>query len=340
MTKIPNVRVVILAFGEEPYLGEAVDSALASVGVSCEVVIVDNGCTSHSVEHLPQDDRITVLRPGRNLGFAGGVNLGAEGAATTYLALLNSDAKFAPDALHKLVEAASAERVGIASGSIRLADQPELINSAGNPVHVIGLSWAGGFGEPASSHAVRQPIASASGAGLAMRTSLWRKLGGFTPEYFAYHEDVDLSWRTWQAGHEVIYVPDAVVTHHYEFTRNPLKLYLLERNRQIFLKTLYGRRLRILTWLPAQALEVAMTAVAHAQGWGDEKKRARSWIRENKRWLVERRNTVQSTRIVGDREVAALLTATLDPAVFPLPRGSGFLNSILRAYWSVAKRLL
>jgi GT2 family glycosyltransferase len=340
VTALPRVTVVTLAFGDEPLLGDAVAAVLASVDVDVDVVLVDNGCTSDAVTALPADPRLLVVTPDQNLGFAGGVNAGARHATGEFLGLVNSDAVVAPDALRELVRVAARPGVGIASGSIRLASDPDTMNSAGNPVHVVGLSWAGGLGEPASEHATEARVASASGAGLVLALDLWHRLGGFADEYFAYHEDVDLSWRTWQAGLEVVYVPTAVVVHHYEFSRNALKMFLLEKNRQVFLRTAYGARLRVLTWLPVTALGLVMGVVARAQGWSAEKRRADAWVRDNTGWIQRRRADVQAARVVGDRELAPLLTATLDQQVFPLPPGAGLLQLAMRAYWAVARRLL
>jgi len=340
VTALPTVGVVMLAYGEEPVLREAVDAVLASTGVDVELVLVDNGCTDGSVASLDARDRLRVVTPPENLGFAGGVNHGARHVGGEFLALVNSDAVVASDALAALVRVAGRPGVGIASGSIRLASDPATMNSAGNPVHVVGLSWAGGLDDPASRHDREVPVASASGAGLVLRRALWDQLEGFADEYFAYHEDVDLSWRTWQAGLSVLYVPDAVVVHHYEFSRNALKMYLLEKNRQIFLRTAYGRRLRIVTWLPVTAVDAAMVVLARAQGWGPERRRAARWVRDNSSWIARRRRWVQSRRTTPDRALVHLLTPTLDQTVFPLPPGAGLLQAGLRAYWAVARRLV
>jgi GT2 family glycosyltransferase len=336
----PAVAVVMLAYGDEPVLHDAVRSVLGSEGVDVSVVLVDNGCTSDAVSTLPSDERVQVLVPDENLGFAGGVNHGAAVADAPYLCLVNSDAEVDPGAIAALVRVAARPDVGIASGSIRLADRPDLMNSAGNPVHVVGLSWAGAFEEPASEHAEEREIASASGAGLVLRREVWDRLGGFDATYFAYHEDVDLSWRAWQLGLRVLFVPDAVVYHHYEFSRNSRKMFLLERNRRIFLATLYGPRLRAVTALPTWAVGVALGIVARGQGWAPEHRQARQWIRAHGPWLRERRAAVARSRTVDDRTMARLLTPVLDQQVFPLPPGSGVLQALMRGYWAVARRLL
>lgn len=340
MSGDPTVTVVTLAWGDEPDLHAAVRSALESVGVDVRVVVVDNGCTSDAVSTLPASDRITVVTPAENLGFAGGVNFGARHLETDYLALLNSDAEFRPQALARLVGVASRPEVGIASGSIRLADQPDVMNSAGNPIHVVGLSWAGAFGEPAAAHGDETTIASASGAGIAMTADHWRRLGGFDAEYFAYHEDVDLSWRTWMVGSSVVFVPDAEVLHHYEFSKNSLKMYLLEKNRQIFVRTSLSPRLRAATWLPTTCVDLALRVVARSQGWGPELRRARRWIREHDDYIRSRRAQVLGTQTVTDRAMADLLTSELDQQVFPLPPGAGVLQTALKVYWSAVRRLL
>lgn len=341
LAPLPTVRVVVLAYGEEPYLGEAVRSALDSVGVAVEVRVVDNGCTSDAVRSLPADPRISIVTPTENLGFAGGVNLGAAGSDAEFLTLLNSDAELAPDAVARLVERAGARGVGIATPSLRLADDPELLNSAGNPLHFTALSWAGAFGERADAHAEPRDVACCTGAGATMRTTWWRdELGGFDDVFFAYHEDVDLSWRTWMLGGRVVLEPSAVVLHHYEFSRNARKLYLIERNRAIVQQTLFGARMRAWQWLPCTALDGAMLVLAWRQGWLPEKRRAMAWVREHRPYLRQRRAHWQARRVRSDGELAPLLTATLDASMIPLPAITGVLNVVSRAYWSVARRFV
>ena len=82
----PTVSVVILAWGAEPILEEAVAAALASEQIEVDVVLVDNGCTTDAVERSARLERVTVVRPGHNTGFAGGCNLGARHARGEYLA--------------------------------------------------------------------------------------------------------------------------------------------------------------------------------------------------------------------------------------------------------------
>lgn len=337
---LPEIGVVMLAFGGEPYLHQAVDAVLASSGVRVELVLVDNGCTTDAVRTLPDDPRLTVITSERNLGFAGGVNLGARHLDAPVLATVNSDAVVAHDALHELAVALDSPDVGLVSSLVRLADDPARVNSVGNPLHVLGLSWAGHMGEAAAAHTTRGPVASVSGACMAVRSELWEALGGFPDQYFAYLEDLELSWRCWQTGWRVEYVPTAVADHHYEFSRAPLKMYLLERNRLIFLTTCYGGRTLLLLGPPLLALELALLAVAARQGWVRQKLRGWRWMITHLSWIQRRRREVQRARTVPDRELIHLLTDRFDPAQLPLPAGGEVAQAALRAYWHVVRRLL
>lgn len=335
-----RVTGVLLAHGPEPWLTESVRSVLASTGVDLDLVVVDNGCTGDGIAAVARLPAVRVLRPGGNTGYARGCRIGAEAATGEFLAFVNSDAVVAPDALARLVAAATEAGVGAATASVRLADHPELINSAGNPLHFTGLSWAGGHGEPATRHALRRPAPLLSGACFVIRRELWCRLGGFAPEYFAYHEDVELSLRLWQQGLRVEYVPDAVAFHHYEFSRTGAKSYLLERNRLITVLTAYQARTLLLLAPMLLLTEAAVLATALADGWGRQKVQGWAWLWQHRRWLARRRRWIGRERRVPDGAIAALMTGRMNPGNLPATRGLAVFNAVAGTYWTVARRLL
>jgi GT2 family glycosyltransferase len=336
----PSVTVVMLAYGDEPLLTDAAEAVLSSSGVNLDLVLVDNGCTSDAVARLDGRSRIRVVRPAENLGFAGGCNVGAREARGEFLGFVNSDAVVDRDALAHLVDAAMADDVGLVSGSVRLYERPELMNSAGNPVHYAGLSWAGGLGQPASLHGTPRDIASVSGAAMVVRRSRFERLGGFNELFFAYLEDAELSLRSWQAGWRCRYVPEARVLHHYEFARNPRKMFLLERNRLVMLLTLYQPRTLGVLAPALLVFEAAILAVALRQGWARQKAAGWLWLLRHRAEVRSRRATVQAPRLRSDAEMARLLTGDFYPG-----EGTGMAVPLLfrkltAAYWSVARRLL
>jgi GT2 family glycosyltransferase len=331
-----SLTAVILAWGDEPVLEEAVRAVLASVDVEADVVLVDNGCTSDAVERLDGTPGVTVVRPGENLGFAGGCNLGARHARGEVLAFVNGDAVVRPEALSRMVKHLD-DSVGLVTASLRMYDDEEVVNSAGNPVHYLGLSWAGGLGRPASEYAEVAEVASATGAATVCRADRFAALGGFCEPMFAYCEDTELSLRCWQRGWRVVYVPDAVVLHRYEFSRNPLKLYLLERNRPFLVLTVFSARLLALVGLPLLALEVAMLALAAKDGWARQKLAGWWWLLRHAGLVRRRRREVQAARTVPDSALVGLFTGDVAPGV-PGLSVPPILRRISRAYWAVVRR--
>src|SRR6266511_2329947 len=299
----PSVTAVVLAWQAEPWLPRCVEALLASEKVSVEVVLVDNGCTTDDVEVLARRPGVTVVRPGRNLGFAGGCNAGAAAATGELLALVNSDAVVEPGTLARLVEEVSRPGVGIAVASIRLADDPALLNAGANPIHVLGLSWSGGMGEREER---TEPVDTAGASGACLLTTLahWQRLGGFDEEYFAYHEDAELS----------------------------------VRNRLLFVATLWGIRARLLLAPAFAGLELAWLVRAALEGWLPAKLRGWRWLWTHRRYVRERRAALRAEQRVPDREWMRVLTPRMDTAVVPLPAIVTPVNAVMSAYWRLVSR--
>lgn len=339
-TRLPDVSAVIVAFGDEPWLEGCVHSCLEQRGVAVEVVLVDNGCTDGAVDRLEGAPGVRVIRPGRNLGFAAGCNLGAANSTAPVLAMVNPDTQPAPGSLAELARVATLPEVGVATCSLRLASDPELLNSAGNEVHFLGLSWSGAFEEPAADHDRQRDVLAASGAGMAIRRELWVQMGGFVEALFAYQEDAELSLRCWQRGLRVVYVPESVIVHRYEFSRNPQKFFLLDRNRLMVVLTLYQRRTLVMLAPLLLLQELAMFPVAVAQGWLPQRLRSVGWILRHVRMIRDRRAWVARQRVVGDDALAPMMATVVQPGNLPLPSWAVTVQSPFVWWWAVVRRLL
>jgi GT2 family glycosyltransferase len=332
----PTVDAVVLAYLPEPVLRDSVTALLASEKVRVRVILVDNGAPPADIEAMERLPGVTVLRPGRNLGFSGGCNVGAAAGDGEYIALVNGDAVVQPGTISRLVhELRSRPDVGLAAGAVRLADAPDRLNSSGNIIHVLGLSWVGGLGE-LERRSAPTDVAGAMGACVVLPRAHWDRLGGFFEPYFAYHEDAEISLRTWQAGLRVVNVPDAVALHRYEFSRNPNKFYLVERNRLMFVLTLWGPRALVLLSPALLALEAAMTLLSVKQGWFRQKARGWVWLWRHRAVLRSRRRVVRAAALVPDRQWMRVLSDTLDTPLISLPRAvQAPLNVVMRAYWRI-----
>lgn len=336
MTPRSRVSAVVLAYGDEPWLELCLTALREDGGDELEIVVVDNGCTFEGFDELVERVGGSVLRPASNLGFASGCNAGARSATGDVLVFVNSDAIVERGCIDGLVAALADRRIGLASACIVLADSPERVNSVGNPVHVSGLTWAGGFGDPVSLHTRSMPVTSATGCVLAARRETWTELGGFWDDLFAYLEDTELSLRCWLRGLEVQYVAGARARHHYEFGRNDRKFYLLERNRLLLIATLY-RTTTIVRLAPVLLLfELLMLLLALRQGWLPAKLRGWFWIVRHFSLVRRRRRHVQRTRSCGDQVILTRLRRRLDPSNVSAPPGVAVVDAIVRGWCRIA----
>ncbi len=184
-----------------------------------ELVVVDNGGDGPPPPP-PPGAGVQWIRPGANLGFAGGANAGVAASRAPLVLFLNPDAWPEPGALAALVEGFSAhpEAAGLA---------PRLVGAGGTPQTAWQLRPLPGVGrllaqalfvpagggprrEPAAGDRVGQPAAAA----LALRRLVFEEIGGFDEAFHpAWFEDVDLAVRLAAAGAPLLYWPEAVFRH-------------------------------------------------------------------------------------------------------------------------------
>ena len=337
----PTLSVLIVAYESRDDLGKTLPALLRELGEGDELIVVENKAGDGSVEVVRElAPEARIVRPGRNTGFAGGANAGAEVARGDLLVLLNPDA--VPQAgFGEAIRRPWQEERGWAAWQGLVADRGgETINSAGNPIHFTGIVWAGAHGRPISQASAPGEVALVSGACFAIPLREWRRAGGFPAEFFMYHEDGDLSVRLKMAGGKVGIEPTAVVIHDYDFSASADKWRWLERNRLALVARTYPAPLLLLLAPALLAAELALLAVAAAGGWGRQKLRAnREFIRWLPRLLRERR-AIQRQRTVSPAEFASWLTPDLDSEMIsPLVR-SWPARLLLRGYWRLVRLLL
>jgi GT2 family glycosyltransferase len=280
------------------------------------------------------------VSPGENLGFAGGANLGANEAGGDVLVFLNPDTVVSPGAVVQLARTLEDPAIGIAMARLRLLGEPEKLNSAGVEVHVTGIGWAGGYGEPAESVRELRDVPAPSGTAMAVRAETFRELGGFAEELFMYLEDLELGWRARLAGYRVVVDPGADVFHEYDYGRNPRKSYLLERNRLVFCLSAYSARTLVLLGPVLLATELGMIAISLREGWLRDKLAGWGWLVRHAGVVARRRRQTQSLRRVRDRELVGQLTPVFSPAMVSVPASLRLANPVVSRYWSLVRRAL
>jgi GT2 family glycosyltransferase len=247
----PRVSVVIPNWNGEALLPRCLGSLRQQSFQEFELILVDNGSVDRSLtvarEVFPD---LHLLRFSHNRGFSVAVNAGIAAASGVEIALLNSDVELDAGWLAALTRALDAhpEMSALASKMIQARDRRRLDG--------IGIGClAGGIGYPIGSHEVDdgqyaeplEVLGPCAGAAL-YRRCVFETAGLFDEDFFAYHEDVDLTLRSRWVGLRCLFVPTAVAYHvgggSTGGTMNALIARLSTRNRYwVLLKNLPGAML-------------------------------------------------------------------------------------------------
>ena len=194
-----------------------------------EVILIDN----HSQDDTPQAVRkkfpqVKLILSQKNLGFAGGNNLGLRQAKGRYLLLLNSDTIIQPDTLIKMVKFMDKHsQVGLATCRVELANgKIDPASHRGFPTPWAALTYYSGLAKlfPQSklfsqyhqgwknlnqTHQIDTP----SGAFFFLPKKVLRQVGLLDETFFMYGEDIDMAYRIKQAGWQIVYTPITKITH-------------------------------------------------------------------------------------------------------------------------------
>jgi GT2 family glycosyltransferase len=217
----PKVIVVIPNWNGAKDLPGAIDSVLAQSLKDIQVVIVDNGSTDDSrkviEEYQEKDRRVRSFFRDSNYGYTGGVNPGIDIALAEdaiYVAPFNNDAVADKDWLKHLADFLDKHpKYGIAACTILHADG-KTIDSTADQYTIWGIPFPRGRDELASGRYDQDTdIFGASGGASMYRVNMLKEIGIFDQDFFAYYEDIDLSFRAQLAGWKVSFVPESVVYH-------------------------------------------------------------------------------------------------------------------------------
>ena len=208
--------MVIVTWNGRRYLDACLRAVEGQQGVSAEIILVDNASTDGTAEFVGAEfPKVRVVRLAENRGFAGGNNAGAREARGEYVAFLNNDTVADSGWLHALragIELTSG--CALTTSRIVFMHDPSVIDSAGDGL----FRWGGAFkrhhGEPAEQASSAAEVFGVCGGACLMPKAVFDELGGFDDDFFASHEDVDLSYRARLRGYRCRYVPDASVRHH------------------------------------------------------------------------------------------------------------------------------
>lgn len=221
---------------------------------SCEweVIVVDNGSKKDEAALIAERfPNAVTLRSEKNLGFAGGNNLGIKKAKGDFLFFVNNDTEFLSDGISNLCKVFSDyPDTGIVCPKIKFYADKKRIQYAGyTPMKGIRMmNGMVGYGE-ADDGSYDSPSETAFPHGAAMMISrkALEDVGPMPECYFLYYEELDWATKFTDKGWKVRYEPSCTVYHKDSLTTgpdSPLKSYYMMRGRQMYAFRNYNGLLR------------------------------------------------------------------------------------------------
>jgi GT2 family glycosyltransferase len=218
--------VIIVACDSGALLAECVASVLAS-STPVEVIVSDNASRDGSLERLPNDARLRVVRNGVNLGFGAGCNRGAAQARGDVLVFLNPDCRIDADTLARLRAHVDARTGAIGAlivgenGALEPASRRRdpllwraLMTATGLARFALRWPVLAGANLPIEPDApALETVDAISGALMLVPHAAFARVGSFDEGYFLHFEDADLCRRLRDAGLHVACANDVRVVH-------------------------------------------------------------------------------------------------------------------------------
>lgn len=196
-----------------------VESLAGEPGV--ETIVVDNGSREPVGPLLSaRAPGVTCLHSARNLGYAGGANLGIRAAlerGAEVVLLLNNDVRVRPGAVAAALRVLDADpRVAVVGAKVLTREDPGRLWLAwGRVTWRQSLVALEGADEPDGPRFARErDVEWIGGCSMWFRAAALRRIGLLDEEFFAYHEEVDWCFRARQAGYEIWYQPLARIWHY------------------------------------------------------------------------------------------------------------------------------
>lgn len=138
MREKPDFSIVVPLFNEEeslPELYARLSAVLSSLGLVCEIILVDDGSTDHSLEIIEalaaKDPRVKLLSFSRNFGHMAALSAGLDHAGGEAVIIMDGDLQHPPELIPVMIQKwkAGAEIVNAIRTETRGAGKAKIITA-------------------------------------------------------------------------------------------------------------------------------------------------------------------------------------------------------------------
>jgi O-antigen biosynthesis protein len=234
-----KVSIIIPNYNGQKYLGDCIDALhrLDFLRDQYEIIVVDNASSDHSRDFiLSTYPDVVLIQAEKNLGFAGGCNLGIKNSRGKYIVLLNNDTTVETSWLKELVTVAEKDKdVAIVGSKLLYKHNPSEIQNAASFLTNRGDGGDLGSHQPdEGQYDTTREVMAVCGASMLIKRTLIDEIGALDEDFFAYYEDADLCYRTRLHGKKIVFAAKSVVHHVHAATSgewSPFFTFLVFRNK-------------------------------------------------------------------------------------------------------------
>ena len=233
----PKVYTIVLNYNNFSDTVETLQSIQELEYDNNHILLVENS----TKKEIPERIRLLfpvleIIENERNLGYAGGNNVGIRAAMThgaEYIFVINNDVALQPDVLEKLVFAMQSDQTAAACQPlVTYYDDKNKIWSAGTRLF---LGYPRLFYKGKSKHVrgTKKPPFGLVGCAILFRAKSLQEIGLFDESLFLLQEETDWCMRAVKKGFGLLVVCDAVVYHKVSVTLGQFSkeyLYYIARN--------------------------------------------------------------------------------------------------------------
>ena len=204
----PKVSVIIPTYNRAGLLPRAVNSVLAQTYRDYEIIIVDDCSTDDTQDVIRRfaDAHVRAFRHSENSTGANARNTGIANARGEYVAFLDDDDEYMPDALEGLVALMDDSPAEVGYGYGLLA----LVNQSTGQSERISIIRNGDQRDDVLAQSI-----PTSTVPMIVRRSALKEIGGFNPN-LTIGDDLDLVTRMSLSGYHVACLPKVVANAYWE----------------------------------------------------------------------------------------------------------------------------